>query len=88
MPNRKCFNGFLPQKYAGLGVQLIPSVIFGFSPKNQPFLQKMADFSKIYLNAVWKTVLTYLEPQYMTFIQEKKFEQKKLFFGYFWLIFG
>ena len=88
MPNRKFFNGFLPQKYAGLGIQLIPSVIFGFLPKNQPFLQKLADFSKFCLNAVGKTVLFDLEPQYITFIQKKKFESKKSIFGYFWLIFG
>ena len=87
MPNRKFFNGFLPRKYAGLGIQLIPSVIFGFLPKNQPFLQKLADFSKFCLNAVGKTVLFDLEPQYITFIQKKKFESKKSIFGYFWLIF-
>ena len=48
----------------------------------------MADFSKIYLNAVWKTVLTYFEPQYMTFIPKKKFEQKNYFLAIladFWL---
>ena len=88
MPDRKSFNGFLPQKYAGLGIQLIPSVIFGLSPKSQPFLQKMADFSKICLNAVRYTVLTNLEPQYITFIQKINFELKNHFFGYFWLIFG
>ena len=88
MPNRKFLSRFLPQKYAGLGIQLIPSVIFGFLPKNQPFLQKLADFSKFCLNAVGKTVLFDLEPQYITFIQKKKFESKKSIFGYFWLIFG
>ena len=63
-------------------------VIFGFWLKNQPFLQKKAEFPKMWLNNDLKTVPTDLESQYMTFIEKTSLKWKNIFFGYFWLIFG
>ena len=49
---------------------IIPSVIFGFWLKNQPFSQKMAEFPKIWLDNDQKTVPTDLKSQYMIFIEK------------------
>ena len=56
---------------------------FWIFAQKSAILETMADFSKIYLNEVWKTVLTDLEPQYTAFIQKRKFESKKHFLAIF-----
>ena len=81
------FDDFLPKSIRTLIHNVEKLEKCTFFTKNQPFMQKMADFSKIFKNEDENFVLTETTSPYMTFIQKNRYFGKMSIFGISWLDF-